>query len=162
MSLNFVLWGPVYNKSLLVQITAWQAIFWTNVRILQRRMNVSLGLNDLILRVFWRIETLFTYYISRTYLAVITTAETCYRLIIRCDSSGWKHLVATVQQDKSIFARIHDDVIKWTYFPYYWLLWGESMISLICAWTKGWTNNRDAGDLRRHRSHYEVTVMLLK
>ena len=23
----------------------------------------------------------------------------------------------------------------------------------------GWANNRDAGDLRRHRSHYDVTVM---
>ena len=52
------------------------------------------------------------------------------------------------------------------------LLWGEStghrwiphhktqwrgalMISLICAWT----NNPDAGDLRRHRAHYDVNVM---
>ena len=24
---------------------------------------------------------------------------------------------------------------------------------------KGWANNRDAGDLRRHRAHYDVTVM---
>ena len=34
------------------------------------------------------------------------------------------------------------------------------MFSLICAWTNGWTNNRDAGDLRRHRTHYEVSAML--
>ena len=27
------------------------------------------------------------------------------------------------------------------------------------AWTNGWVNNRDAGDLRRHRAHYDVTVM---
>ena len=33
------------------------------------------------------------------------------------------------------------------------------MFSLICAWTNGWANNRDAGDLRRHRAHYDVTVM---
>ena len=25
----------------------------------------------------------------------------------------------------------------------------------------GWANNRDAGDLRRHRVHYDVTVMVL-
>ena len=31
---------------------------------------------------------------------------------------------------------------------------------LICAWTIGWVNNRGAGDLRRHRTHYDVTVML--
>ena len=33
------------------------------------------------------------------------------------------------------------------------------MSSLICAWTNGWVNNRDAGNLRRHRSHYDVTLM---
>ena len=30
---------------------------------------------------------------------------------------------------------------------------------LISAWTKGWVNNHEAGDLRRHRAHYDVTVM---
>ena len=33
------------------------------------------------------------------------------------------------------------------------------MFSLICSWTNSWTNNEDAGDLRRHRAHYDVTVM---
>ena len=33
------------------------------------------------------------------------------------------------------------------------------MFSLICAWTNGWANNREAGDLRRHSAHYDVTVM---
>ena len=36
---------------------------------------------------------------------------------------------------------------------------GALMLSLICAWTNGWANNRYAGDLRRHRAHYDVTVM---
>ena len=36
---------------------------------------------------------------------------------------------------------------------------GALMFSLICAWTNGWVNNQDAGDLRRHRAHYYVTVM---
>ena len=35
------------------------------------------------------------------------------------------------------------------------------MFSLIRAWTNGWSNNRDAGDLRRHRDHYDVTVLRL-
>ena len=30
---------------------------------------------------------------------------------------------------------------------------------MICAWTNGYAHNRDAGDLRRHRAHYDVTVM---
>ena len=28
-----------------------------------------------------------------------------------------------------------------------------------CTWTYGWENNRDAGDLRYRRAHYDVTVM---
>ena len=39
--------------------------------------------------------------------------------------------------------------------------WGEAlMFSLICVWINGWVNNREAGDLRRHRAHYDVIVML--
>ena len=30
---------------------------------------------------------------------------------------------------------------------------GALMFSLIYAWTNGWVNNRDSGDLRRHRAH---------
>ena len=33
------------------------------------------------------------------------------------------------------------------------------MFSLICAWINGWIDNREAGDLRRHSTHYDVTVM---
>ena len=32
-------------------------------------------------------------------------------------------------------------------------------IFLICTWTNGWINHRDSGDLRRHRDHYDVTIM---
>ena len=74
--------------------------------------------------------------------------------------------------------RIHDDVIKWKLFPRNRPLvrgihrspvnsphkgqWrGALMYSLICEWTNGWANNREAGDLGRHRAHYDVIVMLL-
>ena len=32
-------------------------------------------------------------------------------------------------------------------------------VSLICASINDWGGNREAGDLRRHRAHYDVTVM---
>ena len=71
---------------------------------------------------------------------------------------------------------LHDDVIKWKYFPRYWPFvrgihrspvnsphkgqWrGALMFTLICARINGWVNNGEAGDLRRYRVHYEVTVM---
>ena len=34
------------------------------------------------------------------------------------------------------------------------------MFSLIYAWINGWVNNREAGDLRRYRAQYDVTVMI--
>ena len=40
-------------------------------------------------------------------------------------------------------------------------LWrGALMFSLVCAWMNDWVHNREAGDLRRHRGHYDVTVMI--
>ena len=69
---------------------------------------------------------------------------------------------------------MHDDVIKWKYFPRYWPFvggihqspvnsphkgqWrGALMFCLVCVWISGWINNREAGDLRRYRAHYDVT-----
>ena len=69
-----------------------------------------------------------------------------------------------------------DDVIKWRPFPRYWPFvqgihrsrvndphkgqWhGTLVFSLICAWINRWVSNGEAGDLRRHRAHYDVTVM---
>ena len=36
---------------------------------------------------------------------------------------------------------------------------GALMLSFICTWINGWVNNREAGDLRGHRAHYDVIVM---
>ena len=34
-----------------------------------------------------------------------------------------------------------------------------SVLLAICAWINRWVNNREAGDLRRYRAHYDVIVM---
>ena len=39
---------------------------------------------------------------------------------------------------------------------------GAMMFSLICAWINGWVKNRYAGDLRRHRAHYDVILTQLR
>ena len=73
----------------------------------------------------------------------------------------------------------HDDVIKWKHFPRYWpfvcgIHWSPVnslhkgqwrvalMFSSICAWINEWVNNREAGDLRRHRVQYDLIVMNVK
>ena len=72
---------------------------------------------------------------------------------------------------------LRDDVIKWKHFlcyrpfvggihrslvnsPHKGQWRGALIFSLICVWIKGWLNNREAGDLRRHRVHYDVTLMV--
>ena len=46
---------------------------------------------------------------------------------------------------------------RWT--PLKGQLCGALMFYLICSWINGWVNNGEAGDLRRHCAHYDVTVM---
>ena len=36
---------------------------------------------------------------------------------------------------------------------------GALMFSSNCFWINGWVNYDEAGDLRRHRAHYDVTKM---
>ena len=36
---------------------------------------------------------------------------------------------------------------------------GALMFSLICVWINDWVTNREAGDLRRYRAHYDVSVI---
>ena len=75
------------------------------------------------------------------------------------------------QRGASYQAEKHADVMTWNHFPRYWSFvrgihrspvnsphkrqWrGASMFSL-----NDWVNNREAGDLRCHRAHYDVIVM---
>ena len=44
-------------------------------------------------------------------------------------------------------------------FPHKGQWRGPLMFSLICSWINGWVNTGEAGDLRRHRAHYDVIVM---
>ena len=102
------------------------------------------------------------YRYSAPYEAVVSDIDTSVPVTARMNVTGKS------QQ--------HDDVIKWKHFPRYWPFvrgihrspvnpphkgrWrGTSMSSLICVWTNGWVNKREAGDLRRHCAHYDATVM---
>ena len=89
----------------------------------------------------------------------------------------WRLLMTwsiTVQYER-ITSWQYGDFIKWKHFPCYWpFVTGihpspvfcftkasdaELLFSLILAWTNGLADNRDAGDLRRHHAHYDITVV---
>ena len=83
----------------------------------------------------------------------------------------------TVSMSPVMAGLIHDDVIKWKYFPRNWPFVrgihrspvnspqhkGQGrealMFSLICAQINGWVNNCEAGELWRYRAHCDVIVM---
>ena len=56
----------------------------------------------------------------------------------------------------ALFAGIHRSPVN---SPHKGQWRGALMFSLICTWINGWVNNREAGDLRRHRAHIGVIVM---
>ena len=117
-----------------------------------------------------------SWYIAAT---MVPSHEKCHLYIIQrmhvnyvsIVTHGSEHMTASPHW----FIAGHGDVIQWKHFPRYWQFvrgihrspmtsphkgqWrGALMFSLICVWINGWVNNREAGDLRRYRVHYDVTV----
>ena len=102
-------------------------------------------------------------------------ARSQWEMTLLCnDVSHW--LVASLKLALHSYVH-HDDVIKWRHFPRYWPFvrgihrspvnsphkgqWrGALMFSLTCTWINGCVNNCEAGDLRCHRAHYDVIVMM--
>ena len=76
--------------------------------------------------------------------------------LLQVDDCSWCHELETFSRYWPFVRGIHRSSAisphkgKWR---------GALMFSLISAWINGWVNNREAGDLRRHRFHYDVTVM---
>ena len=105
-----------------------------------------------------------------------TKMDTNRRMHIENASLSWTSVEVSSDRYVSMLNYAHDAVIKWKHFPRYWPFvlgihrwpvnfphkgqWrGALMFSLICVWLNGWVNNREAGDLRRHRAHYNIIVM---
>ena len=106
-------------------------------------------------------------------ISIVSAALCCYKL---CGKSS-PTVVRNNPSTKYNLIQCHYDNIKWKHFPRYWPSvrrihrfpvnsphkgqWrGALMFSLICVWINGWVNNREAGDWRRYRTHYDVIVMV--
>ena len=114
--------------------------------------------------------------------AYILTRFSCHSNLNLISNAWWMKistmLVNTYHIEQVLISMLfwHDDVIKWKHFPRYWPFvrgihrspvnsphkgqWrGPLMFTLNCVWINDWVNNREAGDLRRYRAHYDVTLM---
>ena len=96
--------------------------------------------------------------------------------------SSYNAVVQWIQRDMVGYSKVwfsnslHDDVIKWKHFPRYWPFlrgipghrWlprtkasdASFDVFFDLRWLNGWVNKREPGDLRHHRAHYDVTVMI--
>ena len=71
-------------------------------------------------------------------------------------ATWWRHQMETFPRYWSFVRGIHRSPSK---SPYKGQWRGALVFSLICARINDWVNYREAGDLRRHRDHYDVIVM---
>ena len=72
----------------------------------------------------------------------------------------WRHQMETFS---ALLALWEGNPLGWIsagWFPLTKDQWrGALRFSLICVWTNGWANNRDADDLKRHWADYDITLM---
>ena len=73
--------------------------------------------------------------------------------------TNWKYWIKYI---KPIWCPQHRPFVRGFHRWHKGLWRGALMLSLVCAWLNGWVNNRDAGDLRCHRAHYDVIVMFVE
>ena len=70
--------------------------------------------------------------------------------------SWWRHQMETLSALLALCAG-NSPVLVNSHHKGQWR--GALIFSFICDWLNGRVNNRDTGDLRRHRSHYDVIVI---
>ena len=70
--------------------------------------------------------------------------------------SRWRHQMETFKRYWPFLRGIHRSPMN---FQQKGQWSGALMFSLICVWIHSCVNNSETGDWRRHRAHYDVTVM---
>ena len=80
--------------------------------------------------------------------------HTVYSITTLC--SWWRHQMETFPALLAFVQGIHRSPVN---SPPKGQWRGALKFSLICVWINGWVNNREAGNWRRYRTHYDVTVM---
>ena len=150
---NKLQWNQNQNTNVFLRVNAFENVVWKASATLFRPLCVN-GIatppSPYITVIIWIYST---YSLKRSPLAT------------HKNNVWWNHSADILHN--------HDNVIKWKHFPRCWPYvrgihrspvnsphkgqWrGALMFSLICAWIKYWVNNREAGDFRRHRIHYDV------
>ena len=78
---------------------------------------------------------------------------------VRLSNSWWRHQMETFSRYWP-FMRYAGNSPVTREFPHKGQWRGALMFSSIYARINGWVNNREAGDLKRNRAHFDVTAMI--
>ena len=109
--------------------------FVSYMNLLCPQLNDAKIFNSSILQIVSRMQ----YYRSVSFrITSLALGQSCF--------SWWRHQMETFSALLAIYKG------QWH---------GCLMFSLICTRINGWVNNGEAGDFRRHRAHYDVTVMCM-
>ena len=143
----WICWSPVLNKFIRNAIHVSDGYF-ANIRPTMG-MHDYLSADDVILRVwvksFWNVTS-------------GSDVVGCHVLegLKTLNLAWWRHQMETFS---ALLALCAGNSPIPANSPHKGQWRGALMFSLICARIKHWVNNREAGDLRRHRGHYDVNVM---
>ena len=84
-------------------------------------------------------------------IAVLIQVKACYSIW-----AWWRHQMKTFS---TLLALYVGNPPVTSEFPSQRPVTRSFDVFFICTWLKGWANNREAGDLRCHRAHYDVIIM---
>ena len=162
VSLTFVPNGPINNIPALVQIMAWRR---SGDKPLSEPMMVSLLTHICVTRPQWVNSDACDLFINNI--------QGCFHRT-RVSTIAVNRSATKVQQRTAMRMKTssNGNIFRvtgplWGEFPdHQWIPLTKASdaelclkFSLICAWRNGLANNPNAGDLRRHRAHYDVTLM---
>ena len=83
--------------------------------------------------------------------------KTLSTLLVLCEWTWWRHQMETFSALLALCAGNSPVPVN---SPHKGQWRGALIFSLICARINDWVNNREAGDLRCYRGHYDVIVMI--
>ena len=156
------------------------AIWYSTLVFHIQKQNPLFIIENFVYRLIWNMIISIFFFNSRIIWILISSIHpfSVVKLTVMVNKNGRRIIKQSYRKHWAWMETmaIHDDVIKWRHIPRYWPFvrgihrspvnsphkgqWRGALMFLWSApWINGWVNNRKAGDLRRHRAHYDVIVM---
>ena len=131
--------GPIHNNPAMVEIKAWcqAGIIWTMFSLLTQICITQLAQMPFRSSIEIWLGDVLTIHV----FMVMSSNGNVFRVTdpLCGEFTGHRWIPLTKTSDAELW----------------WFLWSV-------PWINGWINNREAGELRRHRAHYDVIVMWWK